>query len=85
MVFRAFFLPFQDTANVISVSLCTSVSAANADNLESKIETMLLQLSIKDSQDRKVIVYLPAGIMCHSEPSCYIHTVLENISAVTHH
>lgn len=42
-------------------------------------------LSIKDSQGRKAVMCVPAGILCHSAPSCYIHTVLENISAVTCH
>lgn len=42
---QSILLPFQNTANIISVSLWTSVSAANIDNLESIIETMLLQLS----------------------------------------
>lgn len=61
------------------------LSAANIDNLESIIETMLLQLSVKDSQDRKAVMYLPAGIICHSMPPCFIHTVLKHISKVTCH
>lgn len=42
---QSILLPFQNTASIVSVSLCTSVSVANIDNLESIIETVLLQLS----------------------------------------
>lgn len=66
---QSILLPFQNTANIVSVSLWTSVSAANIDNLESIIETMLLQLSqLKIVKTEKLLcIYLLElyVILCH--------------------
>lgn len=66
---QSILLPFQNAANIISVSLCTRVSAANIDNLDSIIETMLVQLSqLKTVKTAKLLcTYLLElyVILCH--------------------